>query len=408
MPRPTTHQKKAKKAYEAKAHKYNTNANNSEAENSDNTNNISVYDEAVENDNAASIIKQLQAAVKQYDHYSNNTELEDDDNDGNLSAYNEPIENDNTENIVKKLQDAVNKYYQECDSSQPRRLHYLGNSVRTKRRKRQQQREAAKGTPPLHTFWNQEKSHQEAGEVKSYDEQLEDEGQLEEVDEEVNEEVNEEDAARLSEDEIEICNWRKKIPAALENLTLDIKKENVNSEVWENKWDITPRMIMLQMNEVILPGLGFAPPPTISLNIAKNYLKELGYIYERVQKGVYVDGHEREDVVAYQNIFLRQMRLGQPGCQALFVFDNATSHVTFSPDALIANRMNLNPAEKQKKMRNTSYFHEGIKYDQDMVFPSDYHISKLCGEAKGLREVLTERGLWPEEGLKLKEARELM
>ncbi|CAG8744796.1 3826_t:CDS:2, partial [Racocetra fulgida] len=184
MLRPTTHQKKAKKAYKAKAHKYNTNANNSEAENSDNTDNISVYDEAVENDNAASIIKQLQAAVKQYDHYSNNTELEDDDNDSNLSAYNEPIENDNAENIVKKLQDA-------------------------------QQHEAAKGTPPLHTFWNQEKSHQEAGEVESYDKQLEDK-------------VNEEDAGRLSEDEIEICNWRKKITAALENLTLDIKKENVN------------------------------------------------------------------------------------------------------------------------------------------------------------------------------------
>ncbi|CAG8813378.1 16368_t:CDS:1, partial [Racocetra persica] len=53
------------------------------------------------------------------------------------------------------------------------------------------------------------------------------------------------------------------------------------SYVRENKWNITPHMVMLQMNEVILPGLRFAPPPTISLNTAKNYLKELGYIYER-------------------------------------------------------------------------------------------------------------------------------
>ncbi|CAG8753647.1 15971_t:CDS:2, partial [Racocetra fulgida] len=179
MLRPTTCQKKAKKAYEAKAHKYNINANNSEAENSDNTDNISVYDEAAENDNAASIIKQLQEA---------------------------PFENDNAENIAKKLQDAVNKYYQECDSSQPRRLRYLGNSVCTKRRKRQQQCEAAKGTPPLHTFWNQEKSHQEAGEVESYDKQLEGKGQLEKVDEEVDKEVDEKDARELLEDEIEIDN----------------------------------------------------------------------------------------------------------------------------------------------------------------------------------------------------------
>ncbi|CAG8772171.1 12928_t:CDS:1, partial [Cetraspora pellucida] len=37
-----------------------------------------------------------------------------------------------------------------------------------------------------------------------------------------------------------------------------------------------------------------------------------------------------------------------------------------------------------------------------------YHISELHEEAKGLREVLRERGLWPEKGLKLKEAQELM
>ncbi|CAG8800953.1 6328_t:CDS:1, partial [Racocetra fulgida] len=83
----------------------------------------------------------------------------------------------------------------------------------------------------------------------------------------------------------------------------------------------------------------------------------------------------------------------------LFAFDNATSHATFSLDTLIANHMNLNPAGKQEKIRNISYFRERIKYDQDIVFPSDYHIPKLCGEAKGLREVLTKRGLWPEEGL---------
>ncbi|CAG8753640.1 15970_t:CDS:2, partial [Racocetra fulgida] len=54
-------------------------------------------------------------------------------------------------------------------------------------------------------------------------------------------------------------------------------------------------------------GKGFAPPLTISLNTAKNYLKEPEYIYRRVQKDVYVDGYEKEDVVAYQNIFLRRM-----------------------------------------------------------------------------------------------------
>ncbi|CAG8828449.1 35402_t:CDS:2, partial [Gigaspora margarita] len=208
MPCPTSRQKKAIKAYEAKVHKHS--ANNSEAENSNDI--------------------------------------------GNLSVCDEPIENNNAENIVKKLQDAVNKYYQEHHSNQTRRLRYLGNSVCTKRRKRQQQ-------------FNEE--------------QLENEDQLEEVNE------DEKNIGGLLEDEIEACNLLKKILAALENLALDIEKEN-------------------------------------------------------------------------------------------------------------------------EKLRSTSYFHEGIRYDQNMIFPSDYRILELCGKAKGLKEVLRERGLWPEKELKLKGARELM
>ncbi|PKC55377.1 hypothetical protein RhiirA1_354559, partial [Rhizophagus irregularis] len=66
-------------------------------------------------------------------------------------------------------------------------------------------------------------------------------------------------------------------------------------------------MLMIQMNEIILPGLGFAPSPTIHINTARNYLKELGYTYAKVKKGIYIDGHERKDVVVYRKIFLEQM-----------------------------------------------------------------------------------------------------
>ncbi|CCI41894.1 unnamed protein product [Albugo candida] len=40
------------------------------------------------------------------------------------------------------------------------------------------------------------------------------------------------------------------------------------------------------------------------------------------------------------------------GSQALFAFDNATSHAAFAGDALVAKRMNLGPGGKQPKMRN--------------------------------------------------------
>src|SRR5688572_24531648 len=66
-------------------------------------------------------------------------------------------------------------------------------------------------------------------------------------------------------------------------------------------------MLMIQMNEVILPGLRFALSSTIHIIIVKNYLKELGYTYVKVKKEIYIDDHKREDMVAYRKIFLEQM-----------------------------------------------------------------------------------------------------
>jgi len=62
---------------------------------------------------------------------------------------------------------------------------------------------------------------------------------------------------------------------------------------------------MVQMNKVILPEIGFAPLPTIYLNTARSYLNELGYVYTKVKKGIYMDRHERKNVMAYQKIFLK-------------------------------------------------------------------------------------------------------
>ena len=54
----------------------------------------------------------------------------------------------------------------------------------------------------------------------------------------------------------------------------------------------------------------------------------------------------------------------------------------------------------------STYFGEGIQ--QEMVFLLDYHISKLHGQPKGLKQVLMKRRLWPNGGLKLEEARKIM
>ncbi|CAG8806938.1 12655_t:CDS:2 [Gigaspora margarita] len=125
-------------------------------------------------------------------------------------------------------------------------------------------------------------------------------------------EVDEDDTEGLSDEEIEISNWHKQILTALENIVLDIKNENSNSEVWS------------------------------------------------------------EDLInKVSNCAISIFQACFPRCQALFAFDNAKSHITYALDVLVATR-------KQEKMCSTSYFREGIKE------------------------------LWPEKGLKLKEAQELM
>ena len=80
-----------------------------------------------------------------------------------------------------------------------------------------------------------------------------------------------------------------------------------------------------------------------------------------------------------------------PGMQALFAFDNATSHAAFADDALCANRMNLGPGGKQHLMRQTTW---GNGIYQELVFPEDHAIKKLRGKAKGIKVVLEERGIW--------------
>ena len=79
-----------------------------------------------------------------------------------------------------------------------------------------------------------------------------------------------------------------------------------------------------------------------------------------------------------------------PGCQALFLFDNATSHAAFAPDALRAKSMSLRPGGSQSKLRPG--FNSLTGEVQQMVDGS--------GTPKGLKRVLEEQGL-SRRGLRL-------
>ena len=71
----------------------------------------------------------------------------------------------------------------------------------------------------------------------------------------------------------------------------------------------------------------------------------------------------------------------QDGWRHVWVFDHCSCHAAMADDALDANKMNVNPGGKQRRMRDTTW--QG-KY-QKMCF--------VLGILKGMRQVLQERGI---------------
>ena len=63
------------------------------------------------------------------------------------------------------------------------------------------------------------------------------------------------------------------------------------------------------VNEDLLPNSNLEPgfPRKVSSETARKWLYELGFDLLKPSKGMFFDGHEREDVVAYRQVFLRRM-----------------------------------------------------------------------------------------------------
>lgn len=76
----------------------------------------------------------------------------------------------------------------------------------------------------------------------------------------------------------------------------------------------------------------------------------------------------------------------------LFMVDNSQGHSAYAEDALLTSRMNMNPGGKQALMRDGWFICNGEKITQPMVFPPDH--PQFPGYPKGIRQVLTERGLY--------------
>jgi hypothetical protein len=71
---------------------------------------------------------------------------------------------------------------------------------------------------------------------------------------------------------------------------------------------VTPRGLQRALNSTIFPELNIRPKKPFSECTARRWLIKLGWRRTVVRKGVYMDGHEREDVIKYRNeVFLPAM-----------------------------------------------------------------------------------------------------
>ncbi|PBK85860.1 hypothetical protein ARMGADRAFT_1036033 [Armillaria gallica] len=225
---------------------------------------------------------------------------------------------------------------------------------------------------------------------------------------------------------------------------------------------------------------------SISLSTGQRWLKKLDWRYGRRQNGMYIDGHEREDIVKYRKEFLERWKEYQKrmilydnegnivsipngpepeqkgdgqslmvsdfvvpewgplrdedsearlffeagsGWQGyfaaddllkqteeaidifesktngtmtgLFLFDNAPSHQKRAPDALSAQKMPKNPHPTWTHHPDGPRMRDGVLPDgsrQCFYFPDDH--PSTPGWFKGSAQILHERGLYPESGLR--------
>ncbi|KAF8337206.1 hypothetical protein F5887DRAFT_1161111 [Amanita rubescens] len=71
---------------------------------------------------------------------------------------------------------------------------------------------------------------------------------------------------------------------------------------------VTPRALRDQVNLRIFPELGIKPKKPLHVRTARRWLIKLGWRHSMIRKGIYMDGHERADVVKYRReIFLPTM-----------------------------------------------------------------------------------------------------
>jgi hypothetical protein len=122
--------------------------------------------------------------------------------------------------------------------------------------------------------------------------------------------------------------------------------------------DVTPMKFRHALNEQILPTLGYVLEVGLSERTARRWLYKLGWRRTRLKKGVYMDGHERDNVREYRdNIFLCNMAS----------FERRMVRWEFKDSKLVRVEPQLGPGEKRviAVFQDESSFHAN-EYKQNI------------------------------------------
>lgn len=125
-------------------------------------------------------------------------------------------------------------------------------------------------------------------------------------------------------------------------------------------------------NEVLVPGF----PRKISIETGRKWMHHLGFEVLNAKKGTFVDGHERDDVVAYRKTFLRRMfTLG------FLNPDNAPTE-----DAKAALPQDLDPCNPELSKKTVVLFHDETTFqanDDQTVFWGTKDTKVMRPKSKG-------------------------
>jgi hypothetical protein len=96
-----------------------------------------------------------------------------------------------------------------------------------------------------------------------------------------------------------------KLRAYVENTMLPDARDKYCREVAR---DLMPKALCGYLELQLFPRIGVKVKKSISIHTARRWMRKEGFAHMRCSKGVYIDGHERGDVVEYrQGVFLPKM-----------------------------------------------------------------------------------------------------